>query len=85
MRCSYQGYLISLYFQSKDKKRFKDNLKEEEKLAVRKVEVSVSKADKKVVMNQTKLELQSKRTQKVRDWGYMEEPTPINLAAVCGI
>lgn len=55
----------SCYVQSKDMKRFKDNMKEEEKLAVKKVEVSVSKPGRKIAVNQAKLELQAKRMDKV--------------------
>ena len=57
--------LVHEVTQSKDMKRFKDNMKEEEKLAVKKVEVSVSKPERKVAVNQAKLELQAKRMDKV--------------------
>lgn len=64
--CSwYAGMLVHEVLQSKDMKRFKDNMKEEEKLAVKKVEVSVSKSGRKIAVNQAKLELQAKRTDKV--------------------
>lgn len=46
-------------------KRFKENLKEEEKLAVKRVEVSSAKSERKVAVNRSKLELQYKRVEKV--------------------
>ena len=46
-------------------KRFKDNLKEEEKLAIKRVEVSATKSERKVAVNKTKLELHTKRGAKV--------------------
>ena len=51
--------------QSKDMKRFKDNLKEEEKLAIKRVELSAPKPERKTAVNKTKLDLQSKRGAKV--------------------
>lgn len=48
-------------------KRFKENLKEEEKLAVKRVELSAPKREqRRMAVNKTKLDLQSKRTDKVR-------------------
>ncbi len=52
--------------QAKELKRFKENLKEEEKTAVKRVEQSSSKADKKNAVSQIKVQLQEKRTEKVR-------------------
>lgn len=52
--------------QSKDLKRFKENLKEEEKLALKRAEVSANKANRKVIVNKTKLDLHTKRQEKVR-------------------
>ena len=53
--------------QTKDMKRFKDNLKEEEKLALKRAELSATKATRKTVMNKAKLDLQTKRQEKVRE------------------
>lgn len=51
--------------QSKDQKRFKENRKEEEKLAIKRAEVSASKADRKQALTTAKAEIQIKRMQKV--------------------
>ena len=50
----------------KDLKQFKDNLKEEEKLEVKRVEASSTKAERKIAVNQVKLDLQTRRPEKVR-------------------
>lgn len=47
-------------------KRFKENLKEEEKLALKRAEVTANKANRKVAVNKAKLDLQTKRIEKVR-------------------
>jgi hypothetical protein len=47
--------------QGKDLKKFKDHLKEEEKAALKRI----SKSQRKEAVNRTKLELQSKRAEKV--------------------
>ena len=55
-------------------KRFKENLKEEEKLALKRAEVTANKADRKVAVNKAKLELQTKRIEKVRGvWDHCSE------------
>ena len=51
--------------QSRDLKRFKDNQKEEEKLTLKRAEVSASKREKKQVVNQAKSEIIAKRQEKV--------------------
>ncbi len=47
-------------------KRFKENLKEEEKYALKRAELSASKATRKVAVNKAKLDLHTKRQEKVR-------------------
>lgn len=44
-------------------------MKEEEKLAIKRVEVSAPKSERKVAVNKTKLDLQTKRGAKVRKPG----------------
>ena len=46
-------------------KRFKESLKEEEKQAIKRIEAATPKSERKVVVNKTKLDLQSQRAQKV--------------------
>lgn len=47
-------------------KKFKEQLKDEEKTAVRRVESSATRADRKMAVNKAKLELQSRRAEKVK-------------------
>ena len=54
-----------LSHQSKEIKRFKENLKEEEKLAIKGIESSTAKSERKMAVNKAKLDLQSKRGEKV--------------------
>ena len=64
--------LLSTHLQSKELKRYKDNQKEEEKLALKTVEVSVPKSEKKRALNEAKADLLTKRQLKVHMNGMIE-------------
>lgn len=57
--------------QSKELKRFKDKLKEEEKLALKTAELQAPKDGKKQYMNGVKVQSNSRRLKKVRGWVAM--------------
>lgn len=68
--------------QSKDMKRFKENLKEEEKLALKRVELSgAPKSERKVALNKTKLDLHSKREAKV--WTILVRSSGKLRSSIC--
>lgn len=62
--------MVSLV-QSKELKRFKDKLKEEEKLALKTAELQAPKDGKKQYMNGVKVQSNSRRLKKVRGWVAM--------------
>lgn len=62
--------MVSLV-QSKELKRFKDKLKEEEKLALKTAELQAPKDGKKQYMNGVKAQSNSRRLKKVRGWVAM--------------
>lgn len=66
MAVSMCVYLHLSCLQSKELKRFKDKLKEEEKLALKTAELQAPKEGKKQYINGVKMECNSKRIKKVR-------------------
>ena len=57
---------MSSVSQSKDAKRFKEKLKEEEKLALKNAELQAPKDKRKQYMNEFKVQSNAKKTKKVR-------------------
>ena len=58
---------MSPAFQSKELKRFKEKLKEEEKLAVKNAELQAPKDGKKQYLSGVKAECSAKKMKKVRE------------------
>lgn len=56
-----------LHVQSKDAKRFKEKLKEEEKLTLKNAELEAPKDRRKQHMSEVKVECSAKKTKRVRE------------------